>query len=230
VDVPAQHPAADRIWHTTADALYANASALPAVHGVRDDEFYGHVEHCRLAEFARRHGFPDGTYSSVLMLDGVGLVRLIGAIPNRPDRTDIGALSTRPVDTVLTAALIRLHERSFPTTYLSAAELVDGSPAHTVVVATDGGRLLGYAVGSVQPGEYFVDYVAVAPEARGRGIGSALVTTLVQRLAESHGARGQVCAVVAGGNAASRRVLASLGFRPFLELVSYRRAAASLVA
>lgn len=232
VDVPSLHPAADKIWQSTADALYANASALPQLHGIRDNELYGHVEHCRLADFARRHGFPDGDYSSVLTLDGTDLVRMIGTIPERPadTDTDIAELPTPPANSVQAAALIRLHERCFPNTYLSAAQLMAGTGDHTVVVATDGPRLLGYAVGSVQPGEYFVDYVAVAEESRGRGIAGALVTTLVQRLADRHGERHQASAVVAGGNAASRRMLHTLGFRPCLELVSYRRRAASLVA
>jgi ribosomal protein S18 acetylase RimI-like enzyme len=230
VDVPTLHPAADRIWHSTADGLYATASALPQVRGIGDYELYGHVEHCRLTEFARRHGFPNGDYSSVLTLGGVGLVRLIGAIPDRPDGVEIAELPTPPTNSVQAAALIRLHEQSFPHTYLSAAQLLSGAQDHTVVSASSGGQLLGYAVGSVAPVEYFVDFVAVAPEARGMGIAGALVTTLVQRLADRHGERQHASAVVAGGNAVSRRVLRTLGFEPSLELLSYRRTAESLVA
>src|SRR5215469_13997727 len=69
VDVPAEHPAADRIWSRTADDLYTAARAKStAFAGITDSELYGHVEHCRLATFAHRHGFPPGEYSSVLML------------------------------------------------------------------------------------------------------------------------------------------------------------------
>jgi ribosomal protein S18 acetylase RimI-like enzyme len=123
-----------------------------------------------------------------------------------------------------------LHERSFPNTYLSAGDLLTGAQDRTVVVATDGCRLLGYAAGKAQPIDYYIDFVAVPTESRGQGIGGALVTALVQRLAERHGARQSACAVVVGGNAPSRRMLAKLGFRPYLELVSYRMPATSLVA
>jgi ribosomal protein S18 acetylase RimI-like enzyme len=224
VDVPADHPAADRIWDRTADALYA--AALPLVRGIDDSELYGHVEHCRLGAFARRQGFPDGRYSSVLTLEGTDLVRVIGAVTP----ATVGELSTPPTDSVLSAAIIRLHEGSFPNTYLSAAGLLTGAQDRTVMVATDGARLLGYAAGKAQPEEYFVDFVAVPTECRGHGIAGALVTALVQRLADRHGARHSACAVVAGGNAPSRRMLHKLGFHTHLELVSYRRPATSAVA
>lgn len=224
VDVPAEHPAADRIWHRTADALLG--SVLPALRGVRDSELYGHVEHRRLAGFAARQGFPAGEYSSLLVVCGVDLVRMIGAVPDSP--FPIAELATPPTDSAVTAAVIRLHDSSFPDSYLSAAGLLDGD--RSVLVATDGGRLVGYAAGGVQPGDYYVDFVAVDPRHQSRGVGRALVTTLVQRLADLHGVRECACAVVAGGNAPSRRMLRELGFTPRLELVGYRKQATSLVA
>lgn len=225
VDVPAQHPAADRIWSRTADALHTAASALPVLRTVTDTELYGHVTHCRLADFAQRHGFPPGEYSSLLLLSGVDLVRMIGTVPEHA--VDIAELPTPPTDSVLTAALVRLHDATFRHT--SAGALLAGTADHTVVVATDGPRLLGYAAGRAHE-DYLIDFVAVAPEARDRGTGTALVTTLVQRLAEGHGARESACAVVAGGNAPARRMLRTLGFQPDLELVSYRRRATSRAA
>jgi ribosomal protein S18 acetylase RimI-like enzyme len=230
VDVPAAHPAADRIWSRTADALYAAAHTLPTVRGISDSELYGHVEHSRLAAFAHRHGFPPGEYSSVLALDGVDLVRLVGAVPDGQGTVDVAECPTPSTDSIIATALIRLHERSFPNTYLSAAAILAGTGDRVLIVATDGGKLVGYAVGGIQPLDYFVDFVAVAPESRNRGVGAALVTTLVQRLGDRHGARPAACAVVAGGNAPSRRMLHTLGFRPHLELVSYRLRARSLVA
>ncbi|HEX5401821.1 MAG TPA: GNAT family N-acetyltransferase [Pseudonocardiaceae bacterium] len=230
VDVPADHPAADRIWSRTADALYAAAHTQSALRGITDSELYGHVEHSRLAAFARRHGFPTGEYSSVLALDGVDLVRLVGAVPDRPEAAEIGEFPTPPTDSTIAAALIRLHEQSFPNTYLSAAAILADTGERVLVTATDGGKLVGYAVGGIQPMDYLIDFVAVSTESRCRGIGAALVTTLVQRLADKHGARPAACAVVAGGNAPSRRMLHTLGFRPRLELVSYRLRATSQVA
>lgn len=227
VDVPAEHPAADRIWSRTADALYDTASG--ALRGVTDTELYGHVEHCRLADFARRHGFPAGEYSSVLMLDGVDLVRMVGAVADE-HAMHIGEFPTPPTESTVAAAFIRLHDELFPNTYLSAATLLAGDPEHTVIAATDDGRLIGYAVGSAQPHDYFIDFVGVATEFRGRGIGTALVTTLVQRLADQHGARSAACAVVAGGNEPSRRMFRGLGFVPHKELVSYRLRATSQAA
>lgn len=227
VDVPAEHPAADRIWGRTADALYV--AARQYAHGIADSELYGHVEHCRLADFAHRHGFPPGEYSSVLMLDGVELVRMVGAVTEN-HAVDVAELPAPPTDSTVAAAFIRLHERCFPNTYLSAASLLAGSADRCVIVATDDGRLVGYAVGSIEPLDYFIDFVAVATDFRNRGIGAGLVTTLVQRLADLHGARPAACAVVAGGNAPSRRMFHTLGFTPHLELVSYRLRARSLVA
>lgn len=227
VDVPAEHPAADRIWSRTADALYLTARARLA--GVTDSELYGHVEHRRLAAFAHRHGFPTGEYCSALVLDGVDLVRMIGTVTD-DDAIDIAEISTPPTDSTLAAAFVRLHERCFPNTPLSAATLLTGSTAHTIIAATDGRGLVGYAVGGAQPFGYAIDFVAVATEFRDRGIGGALVTTLVQRLAERHGAKPAACAVVSGGNAPARRMFRKLGFVPHLELVSYRLRATSLVA
>jgi ribosomal protein S18 acetylase RimI-like enzyme len=155
---------------------------------------------------------------------------MIGYVPTGENAFDITELATPPSDSVLSAALIRLHEQSFPSTYLSAAALLAGDGERTVVIASAAGRLVGYAVGGIQPEGYFVDFVAVATDSRGHGLGGALVTTLVQRLADQHGARRSAFACVAGGNAPSRRMLHKAGFRPYLELVSYRSHATSLVA
>jgi ribosomal protein S18 acetylase RimI-like enzyme len=231
VDVPADHPAADRIWERTADALYDQARALSQVQDITDTELFGHVEHRRLAQFAQRHGFPAGVYTSVLGLDGVDLVRLIGSVPDRTDGVEIQDFPTPPTDSVAMAAFIRLHDECFPNTNKSAAEILSGGgDENTVVVAKAGGRLVGYAVGEVQALDYYVDFVAVAPDFRGRGIAGALVTQLVQRIADRHGARPKVCATVLETNAASRRMFRNLGFRSLLELVGYRSRAERLVA
>ncbi|KAA2253623.1 GNAT family N-acetyltransferase [Solihabitans fulvus] len=218
VDVPVNHPAGSRIWDQTADSLYAAAQRLPAMAGIADVELYGHVEHRRMAAFAKRHGFPAGKPSSIFVLDGANLRTLLVH-----ETAAESGLETRtlPTDPAIHEAVAVLHERCFPNTYLTGRQLVEGD--HTVVVALRDNKVLGYAGGKVQQDEYFVDFVAVEPDNRGGGIGRLLVTELVWQLAARHGARQQAAAAIAGTNEASRRMFTKLGFHVHLELVSYRR-------
>lgn len=78
------------------------------------------------------------------------------------------------------------------------------------------GRLLGYAYASAfrtRPAYRWLveDSIYLAPEARGRGIGKALLRELVSRCAEA-GYR-QMVAVIGGASDASCALHAALGFR-----------------
>src|SRR5207253_4772339 len=70
VDVPANHPAAERIWQKTADALLGRALRMPSLHGITDLELCGHRKHRLLADFAARHNFHTGVTSRVYLLTG----------------------------------------------------------------------------------------------------------------------------------------------------------------
>ncbi|MBM7813365.1 GNAT family N-acetyltransferase [Saccharothrix algeriensis] len=220
VDVPVNHPAGSRIWDQTADALYA--AAAPLLRGIPDREVYGHTEHRRLAAFAERHGFTAGRASGIYVLDGDGLRGLLLREASCPRTGPAREMRVLPTDAAVHEAVAVLHERCFPKTYLSGRKLVDGDGKHTVVVAMDGDRVLGYAAGKAEPGEYYVDFVAVEPDVRGGGVGAALVTELVWKLAERCGARPQAAASILAGNASSQRMFDRLGFRRHLELVAYR--------
>jgi ribosomal protein S18 acetylase RimI-like enzyme len=224
VDVPVNHPAGSRIWDQTADALYAHAA--PLLEGVADREVYGHTHHRRLAAFAERHGFTAGRASGIYLLDGDGLRGLLLREAACPRTGAAREMRVLPTDAAVHEAVAVLHERCFPKTYLSGRKLVDGGGGHTVVVAMDGDAVLGYAAGKAEPGEYYIDFVAVEPDVRGAGVGAALVTELVWKLAERSGARPQAAASILAGNGSSRRMFARLGFRLHLELVAYRANAA----
>ncbi len=74
-----------------------------------------------------------------------------------------------------------LHDREFPASYATAEHLVPETPdgKFQVVVAADGPQLLGYAAGRVQPdGEGYLDFIAVADVARGRGVGRDLMAAV----------------------------------------------------
>jgi len=203
VDVPANHPAAERLWHQTADALLAAAVRVPALGGVADLELCGHRKHRLLADFAARHDFRAGRTSRVFVLTGAALRTILvhGADLSTVDC----AVRVLPDDARLRAAVRALHERSFPDAPTTGRQLVEGDGGHCVVVLSSARGLIGYAAGYPQEGELYVDLVAVDPDRRSRGAGRALVRGLLRELAARHGARVQAAAVIALGNDASER-------------------------
>ncbi|MFC6088645.1 GNAT family N-acetyltransferase [Saccharothrix lopnurensis] len=220
VDVPVNHPAGSRIWDQTADALYA--AAAPLLGGVTDRELLGHTGHRRLAAFAERHGFAAARPCGIHTLTGDDLRNLLLREVGCPRTGPAREMRVLPTDPAVHEAVAVLHERCFPKSHLSGRTLVDGSRGHTVVVALDGDRVLGYASGKADPAEFYLDFVAVEPDVRGNGVGAALVTELVWKLAERSGARPQAAAAILAGNRSSRRLFDRLGFRLHVELVAYR--------
>jgi ribosomal protein S18 acetylase RimI-like enzyme len=222
--VPANHPAAAQLWHKTADALLERALRLPSLRGITDLELCGHRQHRLLADFAARHDFRTGRTSRVFTLSGSGLRTVL--VRGAGESTLDDAVRVLPGDdTGLRAAVVALHERSFPGRTVTGRALVDGDRGHLVVVLAGARGLVGYAAGYPQEGELYVDLVAVDPNRRSRGAGRALVRGLLRELAARHGARAQAAAVVALGNDASERMFTALGFTLHLELVSYRQVA-----
>lgn len=82
------------------------------------------------------------------------------------------------------AALVPLHDALFPATYMSVAEMVarlDARHRLLVVPGADGAAPAGYLFVREQPHdrEAYVDFLGVAPAARGRGLGRALLDAAV---------------------------------------------------
>lgn len=72
-----------------------------------------------------------------------------------------------------------LHDNEFPATYATAHHLVHDPNLFTFVVER-GGAPIGYASGHVDPDGFgWVDFMAVAPDARGVGDGSVLLAATV---------------------------------------------------
>ena len=92
------------------------------------------------------------------------------------------------------------------------------------LVATDGERVLGFAYAAAyhsRPAYRFTveDSIYVGPDARGQGVGKALLSVLVVR-AVSAGFRQMIAVIGDSGNSASIRLHAAMGFRPAGKLAS----------
>ena len=84
------------------------------------------------------------------------------------------------------------------------------APATQVLVAEAGGEILGYAVLFVAADEAEVANIAVAPEARGRGVGRRLLDAMLTHAAEA-GARTAYLEVRVS-NAVAQRLYERAGF------------------
>jgi ribosomal protein S18 acetylase RimI-like enzyme len=133
----------------------------------------------------------------------------------------------RPAEADRLAELTVAAYRTLPGAPLSdgyAAELADvaGRMADTEVLVAvgDDGRVLGgvtYLAGPsayspmLRPGEAGIRMLAVAPEARRRGVGAALVQACIQRAVDDR--LGRVCLQTTASMATAQRVYRRAGFR-----------------
>jgi GNAT superfamily N-acetyltransferase len=110
----------------------------------------------------------------------------------------------------------RLHRETFPASESTSAEELLAGRNHERVIfaAADDLRLLGYVCVSVNvaPREGFVDYLAVRPAARGRGIGQRLLQTALHWAFATHGLP-QVALCVTEWRDDARRLYERAGFR-----------------
>lgn len=230
VDVPAKHPAAGQLWRTTADALLDHVAGLPRMAGIETIDLFGNSGNRLLADFAARHELPVNMTTRCFLLTAAPLRSLLvkSTVDDRVLRL--------PDDPEVRAAVVRLHDESFPGAPTSGRQLVD-SDRHTVVVLLGNGGpgsgllgsgLLGYAAGYAQAEEYYVDSVAVDPATRSCGVGRTLVRRLLAELSSAAGPRNRAAAMIRDGNDASERMFTKLGFELASELVAYRGPAAAM--
>jgi ribosomal protein S18 acetylase RimI-like enzyme len=182
------------------DAMVDRAPA-----GVTDHEICGNPANQRLAALGEARGWHRSAVSIAYV------ARSAEGWPEADPRV-------RPATEADLAAVEALHTAEFPDTYASAASLLADPDRVTLVV--DGG--LGYASAEVKPdGEGYLDFLAVAPEARGRGIAGRLLTSIGrQTLAASPAA--SVNLTVREDNTAAVALYERFGFVRDLELVAWR--------
>lgn len=122
-------------------------------------------------------------------------------------------------------ALTALHDAAFPDTHTSMSAMAGAEPdAARLLVAHAGDRALGYIYLTVGADGGTVEYIAVAPDARGRGVGRALLSAglgwLRGRVAVTH-------LTVHADNARALGVYVAAGFAPHRSGVSWALTARS---
>jgi ribosomal protein S18 acetylase RimI-like enzyme len=198
-------------WQTTAVALdTASRRLLPAA--VLEEEYAPDARHTELAAFAAAHGF----------VEEEGSVVLRRSLPAAPVRSPASGVTLRPFAEPDRGAVATLHEACFSGTHTPGARLDEGRD-RLVWVADSDGQLVGYvALQRQEDGDGYLDYLAVVPAHRGRGLGRILVATACDLLHTELGCH-EAHLTVRASNAAARAVYAGCGFTEERVLVPWRR-------
>lgn len=118
-------------------------------------------------------------------------------------------------------ALAALHTEAFPGTYATGRQLVEDDERITLVLDGDAGELLGYASAEVQAdGAGYLDFIAIAPQARGRGLSKMLLAAIGRAVLAA--ADGTISLTVKDDNAPAIALYESFGFTRAAVLVGYR--------
>lgn len=184
--------------------------------GVPRVDAFLHEDNRTGLRFLRSHGFAPAPLTHLYVAERVAWHPVDTAAP--PPCPPLGPRHE--------IAFGRLHADIFPVQGATPAHaLLDGrDEEHAIFAATAGLRLLGSVCVSVNhaPLEGFVDYLAVKPSARGRGVGARLLGTALRWAFEDRGLP-QMALTVSDWRDDARRLYERAGFRLHASGLAARR-------
>ncbi|HEY4616279.1 MAG TPA: GNAT family N-acetyltransferase [Citricoccus sp.] len=193
------------------DLVLAAVAQVPP--SIRRYELCGHVANTAMASLAERLGFTATETNLAMVVEAHRAAAW-------PDPAPDPSVTVRPAVAADRASLERLHAPEFGDAYATVDQLLTGH--RTVVAAGPDGALLGYASGRLQDdGSAYVDFTAVDPAARRRGVGRRVVTALVKLLI-AEGAPDHVHLTVRQSRTAAQGLYRALGMRQDAALRGYR--------
>jgi ribosomal protein S18 acetylase RimI-like enzyme len=123
------------------------------------------------------------------------------------------------------ADFLRLHKQSFPGTYYRGEDILDklNNKNQLLTAKGDKGELTGYVYIEASPrhGEGKIEYIAVSPGHRKKGVGALLVKAALNRLFEFSSIN-EIALCVKKENEMAVNLYTSAGFDVQHELVSYQ--------
>ncbi len=181
-----------------ATLLELGRAELPA--SVSQEELGPDARHRDLADLAEQEGFTADPASAVLS-------RATDP-PLAPPATE--DIEVRPFAEADRERIAAIHDGAFPVAHVPGHRIDEGD-GRWVLVARSADGPVGYiAVERHQDGSGYIDLVGVAPAARGRGVGAALVAAGVARVGSAGCARAHL--TVREDNHVARRLYGRLGF------------------
>lgn len=181
-------------------------------------ELCGEVRNTALSDLAGRLGWTPTAVNYAMVLP----VKDARSVVAEPRVTSPSEITIRDAAETDLPCLAELHESEFPEAYATAAQLLT---RHLTVVAVDDETLAGYASGQVQDdGQAYIDFTAVDPAVRRRGVGRSLILALIDQLlqAADAGRVTQVQLTVRDEKEPARALYESLGFRTDAAIRGYR--------
>lgn len=172
-------PFAEHSWDAVTPMLWSALRAAISPHVDRFDSFLN-VANSRGRSFYAAQGFLEKGFAHVYEA---------AAEAYQPTQSAPQAV-VRLMSAQDLEAFAALHDSVFPTTFFSGAQIAAQiDEQHRVWVAELNGRVQGYLYGVVEPwaADGYVEFLGVAPEARGKGLGSALLQTALDWFFQSMG-------------------------------------------
>jgi ribosomal protein S18 acetylase RimI-like enzyme len=200
----------DPAWDETAPVLL-DAALDQTPHGVQDHEVSAAPAHERLAALAFSRGW---------VASEVNLVYVARSADGWPD----APASVRPAREDDLDAVGAIHDGAFPGTYATARRLLSDPERVTLVLEDENEdrTALGYASAEIQAdGDGYLDFIALAPETRGRGLGAGLLSA-IGRAVLAASPNGCVNLTVKESNGPAVALYERFGFVREAELVGYR--------
>jgi ribosomal protein S18 acetylase RimI-like enzyme len=152
------------LWESPPTSLFQRLlAALPA--GIRRLDSFLNERHRQGNRFYLENEFKHKTLVHVYQADAATW-------------SDVGLEFCPEIDETHARDFITLHDAMFPNTFINGAGILEQlDDDHKIFIYTNGSDLGGYIYISVDKfgGEGYIEFIAVQPELRGKGIGYALL-------------------------------------------------------